>query len=237
MQPSLFPWGEIKNKKPFFWRVFCWSFQTGWVSLGDRNSWQGKSPLVPHLSGKPADRDFPWCSLFLLYWPGYSSVFREVLSYTGKRKNSSLVRVNWKMKNIKARGFPENYRHFWCVKVIKNSVSGTGVKAVQLVFIPFDSFKSLPLPYIFSYDAEKNNSENYSRKGLFSLSVLVFFTLKLLTMFTSMESEIQIIFPFNSLQWLESLGKKKMEKKRGVWQLSTNWRTPSLIAHRAYTLC
>lgn len=32
-------------------------------------------------------------------------------------------------------------------------------------------------------------------------------------MFTSMESEIQIIFPFNSLQWLESLGKKKKEKK------------------------
>lgn len=122
---------------------------------------------------------FPWCSLFLLCWPGYSSLFREVLSWAGKRKNmgfhSSSVRLKWKTKNKKDFGFPENYKHFWYVKIIKNSKSGNQSQASSVDVYFLWSFKSLLLPCIFFfYDGERIVQKTTIEKDPLSLSAPVF---------------------------------------------------------------
>lgn len=218
MQPSLFPWGEIKNKKPFFWRVFCWSFQTGWVSLGDRNSWQGKSPLVPHLSGKPADRDFPWCSLFLLYWPGYSSVFREVLSYTGKRKTHLSSGWTERRKTSRHRGFQRITGISDVLKLLKILCLELESRQFSWCLFPLILLKAFPFLIFFLMMLKKIIQKTTAEKAYFPYLSWYFLLWSSLPCSPAWSLKSRLFFPsIHSNEWSHWWKKKEKKEEFDNW--------------------
>lgn len=108
MQQISFPVG-IKKKK-----TLCFGEFSAGLFKAVEHFWQGKSPLVPLLSGQPADRDFPCtgCSLFLD--PDVLSCLEKISLILEKESQGlSLISCQGEAKGSnKAWGFPEDHKHF-----------------------------------------------------------------------------------------------------------------------------
>lgn len=140
-------------------KTLCFGEFSAGLFKAVEHSWQGKSPLVPHLSGQPADGDFPCtdCSLFLDL--DFFLVWRNpVLSWEKKTRgsHSSLVRVKWKTTT--------RHEGFWGIASITDMLLLLKILGLELRQIGWFYSRSAFLGW------HRDNSEKHKRKGQFSQS-------------------------------------------------------------------